>query len=429
MPRSEHTSFPIAIGLRRLLIGIFILFLFLLLFLPRQSQEWLGHVGGPLAIILEGPLHGMAAIHNSVGETWNHYVALQQVWEENQSLKQEIQRLQGEQNQLREQAILAMEFRRLSTYQAIAPMATLSAHIIGRKVSNWYRAMVIDKGARDGVHASDGFILFLFLLLFLPRQSQEWLGHVGGPLAIILEGPLHGMAAIHNSVGETWNHYVALQQVWEENQSLKQEIQRLQGEQNQLREQAILAMEFRRLSTYQAIAPMATLSAHIIGRKVSNWYRAMVIDKGARDGVHAEMGVITDAGVVGRIVRVNPRTSVVLLLSDPNVAITGMIQTSRDEGIIQGTPQGNIHMKYLPPLSHVQVGDAVVTSGLTDDFPRGLQIGHIQDVTKSATDLFQSGEVTPIVDFSKLEGVLVITAFQPPISAESPPSATPLPVP
>jgi len=273
------------------------------------------------------------------------------------------------------------------------------------------------------------FILFLCLLLFLPRQSQEWLGHVGGPLAIILEGPLHGMAAIQNSVGETWNHYVALQQVWEENQSLKQEIQRLQGEQNQLREQAILAMEFQKLSTYQATASMITLSAHIIGRNVSNWYRAMVIDKGARDGVHAEMGVITDAGVVGRIVRVNPTTSIMLLLSDPNVAITGMIQTSRDEGIIQGTPQGTIHMKYLPPLSSVQVGDAIVTSGLTDDFPRGLHIGQIQEVTKAATDLFQSGEVTPIVDFSKLEGVLVITSFPPIVSGETPGVGATLPVP
>jgi rod shape-determining protein MreC len=141
------------------------------------------------------------------------------------------------------------------------------------------------------------------------------------------------------------------------------------------------------------------------------------------------MGVITDAGVVGRIVRVNPMTSIMLLLSDPNVAITGMIQSSRDEGIIQGTPQGSIHMKYLPPLSSVQVGDAIVTSGLTGDFPRGLHIGRIQQVTKAATDLFQSGEVTPIVDFSKLEGVLVITSFQPTISPESLPSAETLPVP
>jgi rod shape-determining protein MreC len=70
-----------------------------------------------------------------------------------------------------------------------------------------------------------------------------------------------------------------------------------------------------------------------------------------------------------------------------------------------------------------------VTSGLTDDFPRGLHIGKIQQVTKAATDLFQSGEITPIVDFSKLEGVLVITSFHPPISTESPPSVDTLPAP
>jgi len=274
-----------------------------------------------------------------------------------------------------------------------------------------------------------GFILFLVLLLFLPRQSQEWLGQMGGPMALILEGPLHGVAAIQDSVGETWNHYIALQHVWEDNQRLKQEIQQLQGEQNRLREQAILTREFQKLSLYQATAPMTTLPARIIGRNASNWYQAMIINKGTRDGIHAEMGVITDAGVVGRVVRVNPTTSVVLLLSDPNVAITGMIQTSRDEGIIQGTPQGNIHMKYLPPLSPVQVGDVVVTSGLTKDFPRGLHIGHIQQITKAATDLFQSGEITPIVDFSKLEGVLVVTSFQPTIADESPLSKEPLPVP
>ena len=272
-------------------------------------------------------------------------------------------------------------------------------------------------------------ILILLLVLFIPRHSQEWLGQFGGPLTLILEGPLRVVATIHDSIAETLSHYIALQHVWEENQTLKIEIQQLQKEHNLLRERTIVAMDLKKLSIYQATAPITTLPAHIIGRNVSNWYRAIVIDKGASDGIGEEMGVITDAGVVGRVVRVNPTTSIVLLLSDPNVAITGMIQSSRDEGIIQGTPQGNIHMKYLPPLSSVQVGDAVVTSGLTDDFPRGLYIGQIQHVTKAATDLFQSGEVTPIVDFSKLEGVLVITSFQPPVSAESPAPAASLPLP
>ena len=256
------------------------------------------------------------------------------------------------------------------------------------------------------------FILLLALLLFLPRQSQEWLSHVGGPLVGILEVPLHSVASLQDSISEIWDHYIALQNVWEENRHLSQEIQRLQGEQNLLREQTIIATQFQQLMAYQETAPMTTLPARIIGRKVSNWYRAMIINKGDRHGIKPEMGVITHAGVVGRVIRVNPTTAIVLLLSDPNVAITGMVQNTRDEGIIQGTPQGTIYMKYLPPLSPVQPGDPVVTSGLTGDFPRGLQIGRIQQITKADTDLFQLGEIDPIVDFSKLEGVLVITSFQ-----------------
>jgi rod shape-determining protein MreC len=255
-------------------------------------------------------------------------------------------------------------------------------------------------------------LLFLALLLFSPRSSQEWLGHLGSPLVRILEVPLHTVASVQDWISESWNQYIALQNVWEENRHLKQEIQRLQGEQNLFREQTIITGQFQQLLAYQATAPMTTLPARIIGRNVSNWYRAMIINKGARDGIHPEMGVITEAGVVGRVVRVNPTTAIVLLLSDPNVAITGMIQNTRDEGIIQGTPQGTIHMKYLPPLSPVQPGDPVVTSGLTDDFPRGLQIGRIQQITKADTDLFQLGDIDPVVDFSKLEGVLVITSFQ-----------------
>jgi rod shape-determining protein MreC len=267
------------------------------------------------------------------------------------------------------------------------------------------------------------FILFLALLLFLPRQSQEWLSHVGGPIARILEIPLHFVASMQDSISEIWTHYIALQNVWEENRHLRQEIQRLQGEQNLLREKTIIGTQFQQLLAYQETAPMTTLPARIIGRNVSNWYRAMIINKGDRDGIHPEMGVITEAGVVGRVVRVNPTTAIVLLLSDPNVAITGMVQNSRDEGIIQGTPQGIIHMKYLPPLSPVQPGDPVVTSGLTGDFPRGLQIGRIQQITKADTDLFQLGDISPIVDFSKLEGVLVITSFQTSRPESSPESA------
>lgn len=269
-------------------------------------------------------------------------------------------------------------------------------------------------------------LLCVGLLLLLPRQSQDLLGWVGNPLSPVLEVPLKFVASLQESVRETWDQYVALQHVAQENQALTHEVARLRGEINQLKEEHILAEEFERLITYQQAAPMQTVAARIIGRNVSNWYRAVIIDKGQQDGIGQEMGVITEAGVVGRVIRVNPRTAVVLLLTDPNVAVTGMIQKSRDEGIVQGTPQGAIHMKYLPPLSPVEAGDRVVTSGLAGDFPRGLQIGQIQTITKADTDLFQAAEITPIVNFAKLEGVLVLTAFQESIPVDLP---APLPPP
>jgi rod shape-determining protein MreC len=67
-------------------------------------------------------------------------------------------------------------------------------------------------------------------------------------------------------------------------------------------------------------------------------------------------------------------------------------------------------MKYLPLLSPIQAGDRVITSGLTGGFPKGLAIGTITRVNRVEGDLFQSAEILPEVDFSRLEEVLVITA-------------------
>jgi rod shape-determining protein MreC len=121
------------------------------------------------------------------------------------------------------------------------------------------------------------------------------------------------------------------------------------------------------------------------------------------------MGVIAPAGVVGRIVKTTPYSSMVLLVTDPNNAVTGLIQRTRDEGIVEGTVKGRARMKYIPLLSALQPGDKVVTSGLMGGFPKGLPIGTITEIEKDESDLFQSAELIPEVDFRKLEEVLVIT--------------------
>jgi len=115
-------------------------------------------------------------------------------------------------------------------------------------------------------------------------------------------------------------------------------------------------------------------------------------------------------------VKVASSTSIDLLITDPNMAVTGLIQRTRDEGIVQGTAQGFVRMKYIPPLAAVKEGDTVVTSGLTGGFPRGLLIGQVLTVREREGDLFQTAHVAPVVDFGKLEEVLIVL---PPPSSES----------
>jgi len=262
------------------------------------------------------------------------------------------------------------------------------------------------------------FALLLSVVFVLPTQSRNFLQRVGQPMAQVLAVPIRALAALDRSVREAWDGYVALREVYEENRGLKQEIQRLHRENSELRERAASSQRWAELLEFKQGASFQTVAAQVIGRDASNWYRGLVLNKGERNGVNVEMGVVTPAGAVGRVVKTTAFTAVVLLATDPHNAITGLIQRTRDEGIIEGSPHGRLRMKYLPLLSPIQVGDRIVTSGLTGGFPKGLAIGTITRVDKTEGDLFQSAEIMPEVDFSRLEEVMVITAVSLPIEGE-----------
>jgi len=251
-------------------------------------------------------------------------------------------------------------------------------------------------------------VVVLLLFFLLPRQSQFLLEHLGRPVADVVGVPLQMMASVDRGVRNWWNQYVALQGIYEQNRDLQAKVQRLEGELNQLREQALASQRLAALLDFQKESAMTTLAARVIGRSASNWYRGVVLSKGEDHGIAKEMGVITPAGIVGHIVKVASSTSIALLITDPNVAVTGLVQRTRDEGIVQGTAQGYVRMKYIPPLAAVKKGDPVVTSGLTGGFPRGLLIGQVLEVREREGDLFKTAHVAPVVDFGKLEEVLVV---------------------
>jgi rod shape-determining protein MreC len=251
-------------------------------------------------------------------------------------------------------------------------------------------------------------VIFLLGFLVLPGQLQGVLQQVGNPVGWVLSWPLRAVAGITDGVADLWNGFVALRGVESENRELRKELEYLKGQNSQLREAAAATDRLSSLLDFKRQAGPSMVAAQVIGRDTGNWYRTIILNKGESDGFRPDMGVITPAGVVGRIVKTTTVTSVVLLVTDPNNAIAGLIQRTRDEGIVEGTPQGLARLKYIPMLSNSQPGDRVVTSGLVGGFPRGLAIGTITKIDKEEGALFQSAELTPEVDAGRVEEVLVI---------------------
>ena len=103
----------------------------------------------------------------------------------------------------------------------------------------------------------------------------------------------------------------------------------------------------------------------------------------------------------------------VLLVNDPSSFVSGRLQTTREEGSIQGLPAGGLRMIDIPLGADVQVGDVVLTSGLGGNFPPDLLIGTVSSVRQFEFELSQEAEVRSLIDFDTLEFVLVVTSFQP----------------
>ena len=264
------------------------------------------------------------------------------------------------------------------------------------------------------VGAKRAFVLLLAVLaaalLILPEANDGPLKTMGRALVTLAGHPLRALDALTQGIDSVWNGYIALRHVQEENLTLRREAAVLQEEASRLRERAAASDRLRELLNLKEELPYTTIAARVIARDPTNWYRSIVINKGEDDGIRVEMGVMTPTGAVGRVVKVQRQLAIVLLIIDRNNAITGLVQRTRDEGIVEGTEKGWAWIKYLPLLSNVKVGDIVVTSGMAGGFPRGLPIGRITRIERREAELFLSAEIQPDTDFGRLEEVLVITS-------------------
>jgi len=206
-------------------------------------------------------------------------------------------------------------------------------------------------------------------------------------------------------VGE---RYVFLTRVQQENLILKRTISALREENNRLKETILAEARLQKLLPYQSQHPSPAIVAHVFSRDPSSWFKTLLVDKGEKEGVTKDMAAVVADGVVGRIMEVSPSTAKVLLITDPNSAVDVIVQRSRAQGIMEGKVEEFCVLKYVQKSEDIQEGDRVITSGLGGIFPKGLVIGTVTKVERKRPGIFQYIEVTPTVDFSRLEEVLII---------------------
>jgi rod shape-determining protein MreC len=218
---------------------------------------------------------------------------------------------------------------------------------------------------------------------------------------------------IQTGTGNLWHNYFYLRGVRAENRELKQQIEQLRLEQVRLNEDAMQARRLQALLGFREQFIAQTTVAQVIGSGGSEQSRIVFIDKGERHGIKPDMAVITDRGVVGKILKVFRSTSQVLRIDDQSSGVGGILEKSRLQGIVRGTPAGEVVLEKIMNDEAVQPGDIVRTSGGDRIFPKGLPVGTVTRVSNgTGSDLFLSIRMRPAANLSKLEEVLVVTKLE-----------------
>jgi len=262
------------------------------------------------------------------------------------------------------------------------------------------------------------------------RRSRSWLflllllGVVGG--LVLTPGSARQVEAVGSQVLEPIQAIVSelfgqvedvttvmrrMAELSRQNDQYRDEIDRLQSEIAQLRELEVENRDLRNLlGLKQRSGTGELLPARVIARDPSPFVQAITLDRGTDDGVKEGMTIISWRGVVGRVSRVSPTSSKVLLITDTSSSISGRVQsaTSRVTGIIKGRPEGGLVMQRIPNDETLQTGETVVTSDFGGLMPEGLVVGQIIQIRRKDVDVLQEAVIEPSADMKRLERLYVL---------------------
>jgi rod shape-determining protein MreC len=213
-------------------------------------------------------------------------------------------------------------------------------------------------------------------------------------------------------VGGVWNHYFALRNTVQENEALRIENDALKLTISQLQTRAAEADRLAGILGFkQTHEQVPMVGARVIAASAGTASRTIEVDRGERDGIRRNMAVITPDGAVGKVIEVYRDTAQVLLLTDKDGGAGAMLVDSRTQGVVGGTGEPMIQMKYVANEDIVNVGEKIVTSGMDKIFPKDIPLGTV--VESKSGNTFKQIRVEPAARLDRLEAVIVLLSQEP----------------
>ena len=244
---------------------------------------------------------------------------------------------------------------------------------------------------------------------------------LGGYLAPAIRVVVTPLVSVQTWLSERYNTIVDfvtaprdVAELTRRNEELEAEIFRLQAtvielqQQNQQIDVLSALVDFARANpVYDYVA------ADVIGRDPSPFLQYVIINRGSDDGLRRGMPVVTAQGLVGRISALIAGAARVQLITDASSVVNVSLQSTKASAVLQGNLTGELTLTMIPQDVGVENGEVLLTSGLGGNFPPNILIGQVTGVRSRSFELFQTASVQPLVDFARLEIVLVVRNFRP----------------
>lgn len=244
------------------------------------------------------------------------------------------------------------------------------------------------------------FVIFACLLLFLSFLIPV----LRAPSLDILKPPFSLLTVIRREV----RGIIFYRRNLAQNERLKKEIDSLRQKLNTLQEIYLENVRLKNLLSFKQKSQFKVIAARVIAHSPDNWSSTIVVDKGSLNRIKPNFAVITHLGLAGKVIETTESTSKIMLINDPNLGVSGIVQRSRQEGLVSGSLGGSLIMKYLPRDADIKTSDVITTSGLSSVYKKGLLIGTVIDVGEEFSGLGRYAIIKPAVDLSNLEEVLII---------------------